>query len=111
MIPEDEWKHIASVNELREGRGIVKIIDGEEIALFRLGDSFHAISNVCPHQHCPVLADGQLDGCVIQCPMHGWRFDVVSGKAVEASGRVRNFQLKMDCGELFVFIPENNSTW
>ncbi len=54
--------------------------DGTEIALFVLDDEVRAIDNICPHQRFPLLHEGEVeDGCVV-CPMHGWEFDLQTGK-------------------------------
>jgi 3-phenylpropionate/trans-cinnamate dioxygenase ferredoxin subunit len=42
---------------------------------------FYAIDDVCTHDGGP-LGEGELDGEQIECPRHGARFDVRTGKAV-----------------------------
>ncbi len=62
------------------GRGAtVKLKDGAEVALFNVNGDFRAIENFCPHKGYP-LADSRLDGSVVECDLHGWRFDVKSGE-------------------------------
>src|SRR4029078_2610885 len=40
-----------------------------------------AIDDRCPHMSAP-LSIGELDGCVVACPLHEGRFDLCSGKVV-----------------------------
>ena len=40
---------------------------------------FYAIDDVCTHDGGP-LAEGELIGCEIECPRHGARFDVRTGR-------------------------------
>ena len=54
-------------------------MDGRAIAVFNFDGSFYAIDDVCTHDGGP-LAEGRLSGCEIQCPRHGARFDVRTGK-------------------------------
>jgi len=54
-------------------------VAGQLVAVARVGDKFHAISNVCLHRGGP-LGQGVMDGAVVTCPWHGWQFDVTSGK-------------------------------
>lgn len=54
------------------------LVGGTPVALARLEDGFHAVSNVCPHAGGPI-GDGELDGALASCPLHGWRFDVRTG--------------------------------
>jgi 3-phenylpropionate/trans-cinnamate dioxygenase ferredoxin subunit len=62
------------------GRKLVEV-DGRAIGLFRVGGDFYAIDDVCTHDGGP-LADGVLEGCEIECPRHGARFDVKTGQAL-----------------------------
>jgi nitrite reductase/ring-hydroxylating ferredoxin subunit len=41
-----------------------------------------AIDDRCPHMSAP-LSIGELDGCVVACPLHEGRFDLCSGKVVQ----------------------------
>lgn len=62
------------------GRGAtVKLKDGAEVALFNVNGNFHAVENFCPHKGYP-LADSRLYGNIVECDLHGWRFDVRSGE-------------------------------
>lgn len=38
-----------------------------------------AVDDRCPHMAAP-LSVGELDGCVVACPLHSGRFDLVSGE-------------------------------
>lgn len=40
-----------------------------------------AIDNVCTHDG-GVLGEGELDGDAVECPRHGGRFDLFSGRVV-----------------------------
>ena len=48
---------------------------------------YYAIEDVCTHDEGP-LAEGQLTGCVIECPRHGATFDVKTGKALSAPAHI-----------------------
>jgi 3-phenylpropionate/trans-cinnamate dioxygenase ferredoxin subunit len=41
-----------------------------------------AVDDRCPHMSAP-LSIGQLDGCVVACPLHSGRFDLASGEPVQ----------------------------
>lgn len=49
-----------------------------DLAVVRVGDEFHAVSNVCRHAFAP-LSDGVVEGHELVCPWHGWRYDVRHG--------------------------------
>jgi nitrite reductase/ring-hydroxylating ferredoxin subunit len=56
------------------------VVDGHDIALYRVGGQVYATSNVCTHQHA-LLTDGYLDGDCVECPLHQGRFSIVTGEA------------------------------
>ena len=72
----------ASRSELPLGGKKLLDVDGRAIALFRVDEeSFYAIDDVCTHDGGP-LAEGDLEGVQIECPRHGARFDVRTGKVL-----------------------------
>ncbi|MCB2204425.1 Rieske (2Fe-2S) protein [bacterium] len=97
---------VASFASLREGVGTSVRVQDMEIALFRRGSSVYAIENLCPHQHIPVLDEGELDGNIITCPMHGWRYDITDGRCVHASSRLTTFSVSMDGDDVYIELPE-----
>jgi nitrite reductase/ring-hydroxylating ferredoxin subunit len=73
---------VGRVADVPAGRGAtVKLKNGAEVALFNVGGKFHAIENFCPHKGYP-LADSRLYGGIVECDLHGWRFDVRSGECL-----------------------------
>jgi nitrite reductase/ring-hydroxylating ferredoxin subunit len=73
------WVRIADVAECPPGTSLEAIVEDRVIALFNVDGSFFALDGVCPHQGGP-LGKGQLSGCIVTCPWHGWQFDVRSGQ-------------------------------
>ena len=80
-----------------------------ECVLFRVGGQIFALENLCPHQRYAVFHQGVLDQYTITCPMHGWSFDVRTGKAVMGSGRLKTFEVRVDKNNVWVkrFEDEN----
>ena len=75
---------VGQVEAVPPGRGAtVQLKDGNEVALFNVGGEFYAIENFCPHKGYP-LADSRLYGSVVECDLHGWRFDVRDGTCFTA---------------------------
>jgi 3-phenylpropionate/trans-cinnamate dioxygenase ferredoxin subunit len=70
---------VATRAELPPGRKKLIEINGRAIALFNVDGAFYAIDDVCTHDGGP-LAEGELIGCEIECPRHGARFDVRTGR-------------------------------
>jgi NAD(P)H-dependent nitrite reductase small subunit len=75
-----QWIPAAKVSELKPDEAKVVNAGDREIALFNVDGKFHAVDNLCPHRGGP-LAEGVLEGNVVVCPWHGWRFDVLTGQS------------------------------
>ena len=77
-----DWVRVGSVAELAPGDVMAAKVGSEEIAVFHLEDgTFHATHNICTHEYA-CLSNGWLEGEVIECPLHGGRFDVRTGKGL-----------------------------
>jgi nitrite reductase/ring-hydroxylating ferredoxin subunit len=70
---------VARVGSIPEGTGAAFPVGDRLVAVFNLGSGqYHAIDDVCPHMGMS-LASGGLDGDVVTCPWHAWRFRVTDG--------------------------------
>ncbi len=74
------------------------------IAVFKTDDDqVFAIDDTCTHQDAS-LADGWLEGCLVECPLHASRFDLRTGQvdAPPAKRPVRTHKVDVVDGEIFV---------
>jgi len=69
---------LCRVSDLAPGQVRHLKVGKTDLAVVRVGDEFHAVSNVCRHAFAP-LSDGFVDGYELVCPWHGWRYDVRTG--------------------------------
>ena len=53
-----------------------------DILLAHTPDGIVATDDRCPHMSAP-LSIGDLDGCVVACPLHDGRFDLCTGETVQ----------------------------
>lgn len=73
------YKKAISIADVPAGTMKHVTVDGTEILIANVGGTCYALNNTCPHMGGS-LADGKLEGNVVQCPRHGARFDVTTGK-------------------------------
>jgi len=93
---------VANVNEIKPGQGKTVSANGVDIAIFNVDGTFYAIKNTCPHKGGP-LGEGMLEGNVVACPWHGWRFDVATGiSPVMQSVTVAKFEVKVEGDDVLV---------
>ena len=69
---------VAEVSDLAVGKGRVVEAEGRTLALFNVDGTFYAVDNTCPHRGGP-LGEGDLEGRIVICPWHAWRWDVTTG--------------------------------
>lgn len=74
-----EFVAVTKVSEIEEG--VVKVVRVGEgpIGLTKIDGEYFAFADVCTHDDGPV-AEGELDDYIIECPRHGARFDIRTGK-------------------------------
>jgi len=93
---------IAAVQDLKEKKGFLTKIKGEEISVFKIGGEFFAIGNVCPHQHFSKLHDGEVRDFTVTCPMHGWTYDLRTGTSTNGNGKVKTYEVEIRRDEVFI---------
>ncbi len=86
---EDGFFRAGNLDELRERRPKNVILNGVRVVLVKVDGEVLAFENNCPHQHFSVLHEGVVEGCSITCPMHGWTFDLHTGRALNGNGKLR----------------------
>lgn len=77
-ITKKSFVAFGTVSEFKGIKPVCKIIEGRQIVMFKLGEKFHALDNICSHAGGS-LCDGNFDGKVVECPLHGAKFDVTDG--------------------------------
>jgi 3-phenylpropionate/trans-cinnamate dioxygenase ferredoxin subunit len=97
MIP------VCAVGGIPEGEA-VRVENGTEpIAVFNVDGELYAIDDTCTHQDAS-LADGWLDGCAVECPLHASCFDLRTGKPSGPPAKipVRTHQVTVQDGTVYV---------
>ena len=72
---------VAKADDIPPGQVRVYEVGDRRIALCNVGGTLYAIDDVCTHDGGP-LDQGELAGDQIECPRHGARFDVRTGRAL-----------------------------
>jgi len=80
-MASDGFVTVARLAEIPVGEIKFVEVDGMPIALCNVDGQLYAVGNVCTHDKGP-LSGGMLDGYAIECPRHGARFDVRTGKVL-----------------------------
>lgn len=76
-----EWIDVCAADELNPGEFRTLWIDDIEVAVVNVDGEFHAVQDVCTHDGGE-LTGGLIEGCEIECPRHGARFDLRTGEVL-----------------------------
>jgi nitrite reductase (NADH) small subunit len=82
MDPLPLYVTVAQVQEIPPGTCRTVEVEGVLLTLCNVNGTFRAVDNTCPHAGGP-LGEGSLNGEVLECPWHGWRFNVRTGERPE----------------------------
>jgi 3-phenylpropionate/trans-cinnamate dioxygenase ferredoxin subunit len=106
-----EFVTVATAGELGNGERLALDIDGQAIVVFNIAGEYFAIADVCSHDEAPV-GEGELSGLEIECPRHGARFDLRTGKALclPAVVDIPAYPVRLTAGELQVGLPLDSPT-
>ena len=68
-----------ALTDVGEGKAFATEVEGVEVAVVNAGGEYFAIRDECSHASIP-LSEGDVDGCEIECWLHGSRFDLRTGE-------------------------------
>lgn len=79
LVLSEEFAKVADVKDIQPSQMKEVEVNGEKICLANFEGKYYAIGNICTHLGGP-LAQGKLEGYEVQCPWHGSRFDIRTGR-------------------------------
>lgn len=86
---------VASIDELPVGSLRMVRVDGRRVCLVRTSSGVHALDHACPHEGYG-LTQGSLDGELLTCAWHNWKFRVSDGACVLGEEAVRTHRVDVD---------------
>jgi len=81
VLQDPAWEVVADIDDVPEGQIVQWMIGDDEVALYRIGGEVFATENWCTHGDAR-LSNGCIKGHEVECPLHGGRFDIRTGKAM-----------------------------
>ncbi len=105
------WLTLCPSREIPHGHREVFGINGRWIAVFNISGKYYAIEDLCTHDGNILAFDrydqpSKIEGHEIECPRHGGRFDLRSGKATRSPADidVAWFEVRIENGDIQIFI-------
>ncbi len=104
---EKEFVRACSIEEIPTRRGKNIYFDEDrQVAIFKIEGKLYAVNNICPHQHAPVLFEGQIEDCTVTCPLHGWMYDLETGQALGGGAKLKTFEVYVEGEDVMVEVPK-----
>ena len=103
----EEFVKVANIKDIQPSQMKAVEVAAEKICVANIEGKYYAIGNVCTHVGGP-LAQGRLEGYEVECPWHGSKFDVRTGKPTRppATKPEPTYELKVDGNDILIKKPE-----
>ena len=98
---------VANAGEVPVGAFKSIEVAGKRLLICHTADGFYAVDDTCTHDDGP-LGDGWLEGDAIECPRHGAKFNVKTGKVLclPAAVGITSYPVKVEGDEVKVDVVE-----
>jgi glycine betaine catabolism B len=106
----EDFVKVAKTEDVQVSQMMAVEVNNERICLANVNGKYYAIGNVCTHMGGP-LAEGKLEDYIVQCPWHGSRFDIRSGKVVRppAMQPEPTYEVKVESNDVLIKKQTENS--
>jgi 3-phenylpropionate/trans-cinnamate dioxygenase ferredoxin component len=102
-----EFVEVMRLEELPPGKGTTVTVGGKDVALFNVDGTIYAMEDSCLHQGLS-LGTSQLEGKVVTCRGHGWRYDVTTGCTLHVKDYgVATYPVKLVGGKIMISVSES----
>ena len=104
-----EFVRACALSDLTDDEPLAVELSGEPVAIVKACGDVFAIRDVCSHAEVP-LSEGEVDGCTLECWLHGSRFDLRSGKptGLPATEPVPVYPVKIEGDDVLVAIDQES---
>ncbi|MDE2597190.1 MAG: non-heme iron oxygenase ferredoxin subunit [Sphingomonadales bacterium] len=104
-MTEKTFVAVAKVDEIAPGAKKLVQVNGTGVLVCHTKDRFFAVENLCSHAEEP-LDCGRMRAGWIACPVHGARFDLETGAAMNppATQPIRTFAVRVTGDDIEVAV-------
>jgi len=101
----DSYHFAAKLEQVGVGKMFRVQLEGKLLLLANVDGTIHACDEMCTHEEVS-LSLGALQGNCLKCSLHGSRFDLLTGKALDepADEDLKIYPVKIEGDSIFVDI-------
>jgi 3-phenylpropionate/trans-cinnamate dioxygenase ferredoxin subunit len=96
---------VAKLGDVPPGKMKTFKVNNKRVLIANVEGTLFATQDLCTHDNGP-LGDGELFGAEVECPRHGARFNVTTGKATQmpAMFPIKTLPIKVE-GDDILIVP------
>lgn len=100
------WVRVCAVGDLDDDDDAVRLDSRPPVSVFRSDGEYFCVDDTCTHETYS-LADGWIEDCVVECPLHLAKFCLRTGRPLSppATTAVRTHPVRTEGGEIHVGLP------
>jgi 3-phenylpropionate/trans-cinnamate dioxygenase ferredoxin subunit len=100
------WQKLARIDDIPDDAPLETGTRARPLALYRINGQVYCTDNLCTHAEA-FLSDGYLEGHEIECPLHGARFDIRTGRALcpPANKDINAYPVRVDGDDVMADLP------
>ena len=101
-----QFIHLAGLKDLQTRKLICVKTDNYRILIALAEDKVYAVDDMCTHEDAS-LSKGSLHADCVKCPLHGSRFRLSSGEALDepAEQALQTYEIKIEGDNILVGLP------
>jgi 3-phenylpropionate/trans-cinnamate dioxygenase ferredoxin subunit len=101
----DKFTKVANCNDIKPGEMLQVNVNGHGILIANVDGRYYAADDMCTHEDAS-LSTGCLQGEFVKCPLHGSRFNIVTGQAMEdpAEEDLKTYPVKIENEDILIRI-------
>ncbi|HEV2461130.1 MAG TPA: non-heme iron oxygenase ferredoxin subunit [Ktedonobacterales bacterium] len=94
---------VARLRDIAPGELLRVEVAERLVCLANVNGTIYAVDDECTHIG-GALSDGELEGCVLTCPVHLARFDVRDGRVLRGPARedVRTYAVRVEGDDILI---------
>ncbi|MDP1963077.1 MAG: non-heme iron oxygenase ferredoxin subunit [Reyranella sp.] len=108
----ERWFKACSTADVSEDTAKKIDIEGfSAVAIFKIGEQFYAIADLCTHGAAS-LSEGFVENGIVECPFHSGTFDIKTGQALTfpCTEAVNIYPVRVEGGEILIRLDVPSST-
>ena len=103
--PSPRWVRVCKLTDLTPDEGL-RLNTSPPVTIFLSEGDVYCLDDTCTHDTYS-LAEGWVEKCVVECPLHFAKFDLRTGAVVSppAPAPVSTHELRVEGDEIHVLLP------